>query len=311
MKNSVALVAGVALLAAGYSVGAYVGYPFVDKALLEGNISKAKVYNEAENPELLAAMEQLANDTAYQQEVVMTTALLNARVLQMDQLINATVKATEGIEELTELHEIMAAHSKSTANATVAYETYLTEIDKVMNGEKSEEYEQASNNAAMAYLKLENYVSDAPAYINSLMNYLETTENEELGDLVAQWAEYCAEDAVLNDSKSDIAYWETAYNTLNGRQLRLRGRKAAEVFAAIPTMEAVLGSAGRAYRNIVNNNSRLSLRMRELSDKAPQLYASGRVYRNVVNTRALLNTGRYYRHEVGNNATSELLQGRR
>lgn len=93
MKNSVALVAGVALLAAGYSVGAYVGYPFVDKTLLEGNISKAKVYNEAENPELRAAMEQLANDTTYQQEVVMTTALLNARVLQMDQLINATVKA--------------------------------------------------------------------------------------------------------------------------------------------------------------------------------------------------------------------------
>lgn len=238
MKNSVALIAGVGLLAVGYACGAYVGYPLVDKDMLEGNIGKAKVYNQTESPEVLAAMEQLANDTAYQKEVVMTTALLNGRIMLMDQLVNATLKATEGIEELKGLNEEMQAQSKRTANANAAYEAYLTEIGKVVNGEKSEAYEQAKNNAMMAFLNVENCLENAPDMINSMLCYTEGTPNDAICDLIGQWAQYSAEDAVLNYSAEDIAYWESAYNTLSNTA-QLKGRSLASL-AVFPSVETAI-----------------------------------------------------------------------
>lgn len=238
MKNSVALIAGVALLAVGYTGGAYLGYPLVDKEMIEGNIGKAKVYNQATSPEVLAAMEQLANDTTVQQEVVLTTALLNGRILQMDQLVKATAKATEGIEELKGLNEEMVAQSKRTANAIAAYETYRTEIGKVMNGEKSEAYEQAKNNAMMAFLNVESCLNDAPDMINSMLCYTEATPNEPLCDLIAEWAQYSAEDALLNCSPEDIAYWESAYHTLSNME-QLQGRRLARL-ASFPSVETAL-----------------------------------------------------------------------
>lgn len=218
MKKSIAIVAGVALLAGGYVAGSFIGLPNVDNSKLHGDVSKVNVFNNADDPEVQAAMEQLANDTTLQKQTAVAALLMSDRLSQIDSLVTATEKATAEIAELKPMSEALGKFSKRTGNACSAYGLYVEEAAKVMNGEKSDIYEQASNNALAAYTVVKNNLIGAKALVNSLTDYLSKNKNEELAKLTARWMQYCAEDAVLNGSKEDLTYWNDAYNAVKGNE---------------------------------------------------------------------------------------------
>lgn len=237
IKKSIAAVAGVALLAAGYVGGAYIGIPFVDRNQMEGSIGKAKAFNETSDPEVLAAMEQLASDSAYQKQAIASAMVLSSRISQMDELTKQTIDATKDIKELEAVNESMQKLYVRTQNASKAYDAFMAESAKVINGEKSEAYEQAANNALLAFTVLENNLSACPGFIDEFADYLRENKNDNVDKVAIQWIEYCAEDAVLNNSKNQIEAWKDTYKNVANSNANLGN---AQKLGQFPDMKVAL-----------------------------------------------------------------------
>ncbi len=199
MKNSVAAVAGIALLAAGYVGGAYFGWPGQDDELLGGNIGKANLFNSQEpDPEILAYQEALQTDSALQQKAVVSAILLSSRVDQLDSLADASIAATEGIAELADANAELKALKRKTTNAKKSYDALMQQTEVVLKGGKSETYEQASNNALLAFTILDNEILECRTMVDKMAEFIEENENENISNALGGWITYCAEDAALN-----------------------------------------------------------------------------------------------------------------
>lgn len=239
IKKSLAVVAGVALLAVGYMAGAYVGIPFQDKDLMEGSIGKAKTFNQTNDPEVMAVMEMLATDTVYQKKAMASALVLSTRIYQMDSLTKQTIDATENVKELEQLNTEMKSLYTRTQNARAAYDAYMAESAKIINGDKSEEYEQAANNALLAFTVLENSLSSCPLFIDEFASYLRENKNDAVDNVAVQWVEYCAEDAVLNDDAQKIDAWKLTYSNLAAADGNFGKSKKLGEF---PSIKGVLAS---------------------------------------------------------------------
>ena len=213
MKNSVAAVAGIALLAAGYVGGAYFGWPGQDDELLGGNIGKANLFNSQEpDPEILAYQEALQTDSALQQKAVVSAILLSSRVDQLDSLADASIAATEGIAELADANAELKALKRKTTNAKKSYDALMQQTEVVLKGGKSETYEQASNNALLAFTILDNEILECRTMVDKMAEFIEENENENISKALGGWITYCAEDAALNANVSALPTVKFIFN---------------------------------------------------------------------------------------------------
>lgn len=265
IKKSIAALSTVGLLAVGYIAGAIIQFPNTNGGLLSGDINKVKSFNQTDDPEVLAAMEQLASDTAHQNVVALSSAIIATRIYTMDSLTQATVEATEGIEQLAEINEGMKKLARRTQNARTTYEKFMEETAKVMDGKKSAEYEQASNNALLAYTVLENNLASCPDFIDVMAEYLHDNKNEAVDKVAVKWIEYCAEDAVLNQNPTEIANWKEVYNNASKTEGNL-GKSTT--LGNFPTVSMTLGKIEKAVPSTVQltigGNGRLKKVQNEL-----------------------------------------------
>lgn len=207
MRTSILCVSALALLALGYVLGAMLGFPLVDDSKLKGDIGKAKVYNEVENPEVLAAMEQLANDTALQQQTALSAAILKVRIDEVNSLL-ASYDSIENMPE--EQKNLVKSLGLRADNAQKSFDEYLNALVAVMNGEKVENFEQTANKALLAYTIIEkNINSMSPQLVSALIASAEQNKDEKVANLAAKWVEYGAEAAFLNNSQAEMAYWQS------------------------------------------------------------------------------------------------------
>lgn len=208
IKNSNAVLAIVAVAVVAYFAGTYFKFPSVDVNMSYGDIGKAKSYKSATAEEIDAAMELLSSNEDIQRTALLANALLSGRVDAMDSLAQASYAATDGIEELAGLHKQLEGTCFRTGNAKAAFGRYGEELLKVIDGKKSVSYEQAANNAFLAYSVLESNVRNCDAMVDQIATYLQKNDNEQLDALACAWVEFCAEEAVLTNSKSDYEKWE-------------------------------------------------------------------------------------------------------
>lgn len=189
IKKSIASVVALAVLAGGYVAGAYIGLPSSDDSSLDGNIGKAKAYNDADNQEVLAAMEQLANDTAMQKKALAASLFIGARLNELDEVFDVVSqpgsddwKKLVSDETVTDL----ATLKKRTDNARKAYEEYVAQLAEVINGAKVENFEQTSNNALLAYTVLDNSLNTiAPKVSSEVTKALTKNPNEKIGKVAS------------------------------------------------------------------------------------------------------------------------------
>lgn len=269
VKKIIVVIACILLLAGGFMAGAMIGYPEVDSEQLKGDITKAKSFKDIDNTEIEAAKELLASDTTYQNQMAISAMIISSRIAEMDSMVLATVKATEGIKELEDLNKAMVVMSKRTANARNTYNAFLAEADKVVKGEKSAGYEQASNNAMVAYTMLENSLNDGPQIVGLLMQYLEKNNDAELSKVTGQWMYYCASDAVLGGDKEDIAYWKKIYDVASANE-RL-GEFRNIVFRKIPYPEKILASVANGVILVTNSSPLIGERLTGMLSSIKQL----------------------------------------
>lgn len=206
VKKSIASVVALAVLAGGYLAGAYIGFPISGNSL-EGNIGKAKAFNQPNSPEVEASMEQLVNDTAMQKQTVLATAILKSR---MDD-VNALMASQDSVGNMSaEMKDVVKSIGLSADNAQKSLDEYLNALTAVVKGEKVENFEQTANNALLAYTIVEKKMkASSPQMVSALMETAEKNSDEKVAKLAARWIEYNAEDAYLNNSEAEMKYWQS------------------------------------------------------------------------------------------------------
>ena len=217
IKKPVAAIAALVLLVAGYALGIVIGVPNINGDGLSGNVGKASLYNSGEqDPEILAAMEQLQSDTLMQQNAVAAAIILSSHINTIDSLTTAAIEATKDIKAFKEANKELQSLKRRTSNAKTCYDAYMEATAKVINGEKVADYEQLSNNALLAFTVLDNNMSQCAGFIDLMAEYLEENENEGLHKAFEGWMAYCAEDAMLNNDTQETEYWKNAYANVQG-----------------------------------------------------------------------------------------------
>lgn len=209
IKNSVAIVGAVALLAVGYIGGAYIGLPQTEENKLSGNIGKAITDND-DDPDLQALQEALKTDTLLQQKAVLSAIILSSKISDIDGIINASLDATKDVKVLASANKAMLSLKKKVDNAKAAEQAYFNATGKLIAGEKVNDYEDICNKALMSYIILDNKLDACRENIDLFAAYLEESEDAKVQKAFSLWMDYCAEDAVLNNDESAIKYWKNS-----------------------------------------------------------------------------------------------------
>lgn len=216
IKKSIAAVSAVALLAVGYLGGAYIGLPDTDKEAISGNIGKAKVFDE-EDPDIAALQSALQTDSTMQQKAVLSAVMLSSKINDINDIVDASIKGTEGVKSLADANKAMKALVKKAANAKDAQTEYLDATGKLIAGEKVKDYEDICNKALLSYTILANKLSSYQNYVDLFAEYLEEGDNAELKKAFSLWMGYCVEDAVLqNNTKEAMKFWKSTTSTGDG-----------------------------------------------------------------------------------------------
>lgn len=217
IKKSLAVVAAIVLLAAGYLTGAYIGMPNVEEENLSGNIGKAKLFDD-DDPDIAALQESLKTDSALQQKAVLSAVMLSSKINDISDIVDASIEGTEGVKALGNANKAMKALVKKAANAKEAQKDYLDATGKLIAGKKVGNYEAICNKALLSYTILENKLSACQNYIDVFGEYLEEGDNAKLQKAFSLWMSYCVEDAVLQNDGEAMKFWKNS-TALRGGEL--------------------------------------------------------------------------------------------
>lgn len=180
-------------------------------SLLSGDISKASVYNnQKEDPEFTALKERLQNDEEFFNATESAYDLIKGRVNDLEELTAQTLDLCSDIPEFqVAIKSVLSLNAKA-YNAGQYVAAAQNGLHNIAAGKNAPNYEQASNNTRVAFSKIENQLAIGKAFVVTATNYLEDKDGEEyneLAGLVAKWAVYCTEDAILNGDEEEYAYW--------------------------------------------------------------------------------------------------------
>lgn len=199
-------------LVVGFGASFLFGNVNVESGQLSGDISKASRYNNVkEDPEVSVVEEKLQNDDNYYNLTKNTLAYLDARVSSLDELTSRTIEVCSDIPELKlAIKDVISLNAKA-YNTRQSLLQASDALSRIGSGKKVSEFTQASNSVFVGYSKIENQLSIGKAFVNQAASYLkENADSEnaaEVADLVNGWTSYCMQDAMLNGSEEDVAYW--------------------------------------------------------------------------------------------------------
>ena len=182
-----------------------------ESSLLSGDISKASRYNNVkEDPASSVVEEKLQNDADFYNLTENTYELIAARVDNLEDLTSRTIEICTDIPEFkTAIRNVVSLNAKA-YNTKQSLATATGGLKKLSEGKRAPEYEQASSNVFVGFQKIEYQLAIGKAFVDEAASYLDGKEGEKceaIAGLVAEWSIYCMQDAVLNKSDQDIAYW--------------------------------------------------------------------------------------------------------
>lgn len=227
LKNSnFAIYLGLAALV-GFGVSFLFGAGNLQGDLLSGDISKASRYNKQRvDPETTIIEEKLQNDKEFFNQTKAAMDYLKERTATLTALTDETIRVCSDIPELQGSLSGITSLSAKAYNTNLAFEQATAGLDKIASGNKAPEYEQASNDALAGFRKIENQLNVSKDFVEAAGSYAEKNANSELAAIVAIWTSYCAQEAFMNESKEDLAYWgekcaEISSSMMGNQEFRL------------------------------------------------------------------------------------------
>lgn len=230
-KTNFAIYLGVAALV-GFAASALFITNGSQEGLLSGDISKVNRYsNVKEDPEVSVIEERLQNDQEFQDNTRMAMDLLRNRVSTLADLTDLTLKVCSSVPELDEaLRGVVSLNAKA-YNTNVSIARATESLGRLISGHPAPDYEQMSNSAFVGFQKIENQLAVGKVFVEAATEYLEDKNSDEyrqIAELVSVWSVYCAQDASLNKSESDMAYWGEKFEDM-GSSTSILGATFGEV----------------------------------------------------------------------------------
>lgn len=209
-KSNFAIYLGIAAVV-GFGASFLFTSTSSQSSLLSGDISKASRYNNLkEDPAFSVVEEKLQNDADFYNLTENTYELIEARVDNLEDLTSRTIEICADIPEFkTAIRNVVSLNAKA-YNTKQSIATATSGLKKLSEGKHAPEYEQASSNVFVGFQKIEYQLAIGKAFVDEAASYLDGKEGEEceaIAGLVAEWSIYCMQDAMLNKSDQDIAYW--------------------------------------------------------------------------------------------------------
>lgn len=209
----------VVALAAGYVLGAYIGWPNASLQHMSGTVGKAdKFKKEVASPELKAFEEKIKNDRDFMAQTMFSLAYINSRTREFKENAEMAAEATADIEQLKEFSPKMTNLANFAGNANKAAGDALEAFNKIVEGEENVNYEEFSNNAILSYILLDKGLTLAKDYVTAADAFLQGKDLKQYSYLAFtrdQWAEYSAQDAMMNGNKEMLSYWESKKSLLD------------------------------------------------------------------------------------------------
>lgn len=183
-----------------------------ESGLSSGDISKAARYsNQKEDPALTVIEERLKNDEDFFNSTKEAMTFLQDRMSVLSELTDQTIAACEGIPEFESLMTEMKSLNAKSFNTAAALTTAGGGLDKLAEGKSAPEYELYSNQAYIGFGNVENQMDLGKRFYEAAASYLDGKEGDQyrlIADLAAVWSVYCTQDAFMNESESDVEYWD-------------------------------------------------------------------------------------------------------
>ena len=225
-------------------------------SLLSGDISKANRFNNVkEDPASSVVEEKLQNDADFYNLTENTYELIAARVDNLEDLTSRTIEICNDIPEFkTAIRNVVSLNAKA-YNTKQSLATAIGGLKKLSEGKRAPEYEQASSNVFVGFQKIEYQLAIGKAFVDEAATYLDGKEGEEceaIAGLVAEWSIYCMQDAVLNKSDQDIAYW-------NNKAKEMVSESSAIALAYTPFVSGLNLDGVNSGLNLDGVNSGLNL----------------------------------------------------
>ena len=198
---------------AGFVVSLFAGNMGAEQGLTSGDISKASRYtNQKEDPAFTVIEEKLRNDEEFFNNTKGAMSFLQNRMEVLSELSEETLAACDGISEFEPLMEELKSLNAKSFNTASAMENAGRCLDKIADGKNAPEYEVYSNMAYIGLGKVEAGMNFGRKFIGAVRDFFirkPAGEYQKLTDLASIWAVYCTEDAYINSSEEDLAFWRS------------------------------------------------------------------------------------------------------
>lgn len=280
----------------GFVAGGVAGFFFqsaittADSA--KGDIAKvSKFSRNVVSPTMSAFQEKITSDSDELKKATASLTVLTSRMTEFDELVNIAAAASEGNEELASSLKDLLSVKRLAANARTSGTQALEAINAIAEGKKSSvDYEQASQNLALAFMMVDRQVSVGKQYVCDVDAFLRGKNVEDYKDLALArdlWAGYCAGEAVLNSDKEELEYWRNQQNLLSEGTATLSMSYDFAPLQECFTIDAILGLTGPFMK--ITNRGTLEVTAEGAQSIVMNNQESFKVLENVDDIRSMLN----------------------
>ncbi|MCQ2122530.1 MAG: hypothetical protein MJY78_11975, partial [Fibrobacter sp.] len=193
----------------GFLVGGAAGFFFrgaeITPDLAQGDISKASKFNKnVVSPAMSAFQEKIASNPEELEKATFSLTVLTSRMTEFDELVTLAVAVSEGNEELAASIENLQNVKQLASNARTSGNQALEALNAIAEEKKSSvDYEQASQNLALAFMMVDRQISVGKQYVCDVDAFLRGKDVDDYKELALArdlWAGYCAGEARLTNN---------------------------------------------------------------------------------------------------------------
>lgn len=218
--NSKLILAAVIGFVAGCAAGFFFQTADTTADSAKGDIAKVSRFSRSVvSPTMSAFQEKITSNPDELKKATVSLTVLTSRMTEFDELVNIASAASDGNEELTASLKSLQSLSRLAANARDNGTQALEALNAIAEGKKSSiDYEQASQNLALAFMMVDRQVNVGKQYVCDVDAFLRGKKVEDYKELALArdlWAGFCAGEAVLTNDSEELAYWSKQQNLLS------------------------------------------------------------------------------------------------
>ena len=215
----------------GFVAGGSAGFFFQTVDTTEdsakGDIAKVSKFSKnVVSPAMSAFQEKITSNPEELEKATFSLTVLTSRMTEFDELVNIATAVSEGNEELAASLKDLQSVRQLASNARTSGNQALEALNAIAEGKKtSVDYEQASQNLALAFMMVDRQISVGKQYVCDVDAFLRGKDVEDYKELALArdlWAGYCAGEAILNGDSEEIEYWNKQEGLISSDALALK-----------------------------------------------------------------------------------------